>query len=127
MSRTEKQYHRLESLEQDLAEKLRHGLIESARGGFCWVFDSPETQPYLGKMVLNRPKVRDIVGLVHEIRALRQKLGEAESEGIVGRYDFWSEHNFSEDENRLGPKRLAKAFLAEIDELQHGVFVEKPK
>ena len=119
MSRSEKQLRRLESLEQDLVAKLKVGLEESAEHGYCWVFNHPDRTPYIGSLVRNRPRVREILDLVSEIHALRQKLGEPEDEGIVGLYEYWSDHYFSEDDNRLGPKRLAQTFLAQIDELEH--------
>jgi hypothetical protein len=46
---------------------------------------------------------------------LRSQLGEA-NEGILAHDRYWSGHDLSTDENRLGPERLAETFLAHARE-----------
>ena len=119
MSRTTKLYQRLTALEASLSAALIRSLSGTLESGYCYAFDRPDMSAFRSSWELKRPEVREIIQLVDEIEALRTKLGEPASEGIVGRFRYWANHHFSDDPNRLGPKRIAKAFIEEIGRLGH--------
>ena len=117
MSRTTKQYERLAALEASMSTALIRSLSSTLESGYCYAFDRPDTSAVWYSWELKRPEVRELNQLVDEIEALRDKLGEPVDEGIVGRFRYWANHHFSDDPNRLGPKRIAKEFLEEIRQL----------
>jgi hypothetical protein len=115
MTRTEKLYRRLDDLERELKLFLIEALSEIEKTGFAWVFDSPELKPFLNTWWFKRKPLRHLLDLVSEIENLRNKLGEPLGVGIVGLYHkYIREFNNKENEQRLGPRKMAASFLQEI-------------
>ena len=112
MPKTDKLYKRLAQIEADLKALLLNALDETIRTGHVWVFDNPETTPFLNAWWFKRERLHEVLDLVAEIESLRDKLKEPLDEGIAALYRRYSRefHNRA-NEQRLGPKREVAGFV----------------
>jgi len=122
MTRSDKLYKRLDQLELDLSNFLLKELTTIENGVNPWIFYSPETNPIWNEWMWEKENYARLLSQVGEIEKLRIKLNETKTEGIVSIYrKYCDEHNVRKNENRLGPKNLAKQMIAEIKESGHAI------
>ncbi len=115
MTRTEKQYDQLDSLEQDFRHLLVKTLQSAKENGSYAPFLHPEANAFPDVYDLKKEPQKSIIELSGKISKLRSELGDDPEGGIVGLHKKYAvELNSIENSHRLGPKKLAEKFLNEI-------------
>jgi hypothetical protein len=115
MGRAAKLYHRLDTLEADLARQLVRHLTACAGGRNDLVFCAGEFLPanYPGNMPTGLAD--DLLEQVKQIRWLREQVGEPFAGSVACRYREccrrWADHS---DAHRGGARTMAERLLAEI-------------
>ncbi len=115
MPRAEKQYEKLDSLEQDFRNLLVKTLQKAKETGSYAPFLHPEANAFPDVYDLKKEPQKSIIELSERISELRSAQGDDPEGGIVGLHKKYAvELNNVENSYRLGPKKLAEKFLNEI-------------
>lgn len=115
MSRAAKLYHRLDTLEADLARQLLRHLTACAEGRNDLVFCAREFLPtgYPGNMPTDLAD--ELLGRVEQIRRLREQVGEPFAGSLAWRYREccrrWADCS---DAHRGSARTMAERLFAEI-------------
>ena len=110
-----KLYAQLDSLEQELEERLIPHLEKASKGKNNLVFCVSDFNPFQKLKSLTDSETEDLVGLGSQILTLKNKLGES-SEGSIAERICWycREWGNTGNHHRSSAQGLATQFLEEI-------------